>query len=384
MATRLHLPTWRKTVIRAMVRFLYGIPRRWRPRPRSAVSSDPQRILLLNAAHIGDVIVASSMLPVLRAAYPSAEIGFVTGSWARMVVAGNPDIAYIHCVDHWWANRSSDSFPQKVRRYLGTRRAALWKIRKLKYDVALCAYGHFPDMLDLAAACEIPVRIGFTDSLFASLATHLVELPKNPLIHQSARLAELLRALPIAPELFALRRSMLPPSSQAVVAETADLLQGLGVRGPYRVVHMGSGDIVREFPYAFWREFAEMMFARHTLVFTGRGEREEQNILSVIRGIPNCINACNRLGWEHYVAAVRQAEVVYGVESMAGHVAAAVGTKCIVVYGGAAGVARWRPHGEESIVFTNHVPCAPCYRPLGCPGMACKNVRVQDVVGLGY
>jgi heptosyltransferase-2 len=152
----------------------------------------------------------------------------------------------------------------------------------------------------------------------------------------------------------------------------------------YRIVHMGSGEVRRELPIAFWRELAERLSGVRALVFTGLGERESRNIAAATVGLSNCMNACGQLSWGGFVAAVRHAQVVYGVESMAGHVASAVGTKCVVAYAGMAGVAQLRPEGPDAVVFTNHVPCAPCHRPSGCEAMNCtRNFTPADLIRFG-
>lgn len=345
----------------------------------------PRRILLMNGFHIGDIVIATSVLPILRGAFPIAEIGFLTGSWSQMVVKDHPDLKYTHCIDHWKLNRGGSSTYQKVLQYRRSRHKALKEIRALRYDIAISLFTNFPDFLDLSWAAKIPVRIGFRRSIFSSLATDLVDEPDSPFVHQGVRLAETLRALPIDPIHFQLRQSTLPPSNNSSIQEVCALLRVARLEGVrYRVVHMGSGAPLREFPRSFWREVAEKLSLDHLLLFTGRGEQEEERTLNVIQGLGNCVNACNRLTWDGFVAAVRFAEVLYGVESMAGHVAGAVGTKCVVLYGGTAGVARWRPEGKDSIVLTNHVPCAPCLQPLGCAAMTCmQGVCPDDLVRLG-
>jgi ADP-heptose:LPS heptosyltransferase len=242
----------------------------------------------------------------------------------------------------------------------------------------------FPDFLELAWAARIPARIGFRQSFFYQLATDLVDEPDNPFVHQGARLAAALRALPIDAAHFELRHSTLPPSDAASIVEVCTLL---GVRriedARYRIIHMGSTSVLREFPVSFWRELAEKLAPEHLLLFTGYGTREEANIATAIGGLDKCINACGRLTWNGFVAAVRHAEMLYGVESMAGHVAGAVGTPCEVVYAGATGVGRWRPEGKDSVVFTNHLPCAPCYLPLGCSAMTCmQEISPDDLIRL--
>lgn len=375
-----------KAALKALVPIFYGAVFRNNRNDALKWETGPKRILLLNGAHIGDIVIATSLIPILRSAFPSAEIGFATGSWAQMVVKNHPGLAYTHTVDHWVQNRAASSLREKMLQYRATRRVALREIRELDYDVAISLFNHFPDFIDLAWDAKIPVRIGFQRSLLSSLATATVDEPESFFVHQGEHMAELLRALPIDPAHFQLRQSTLAPSNTSSIQEVCSLLQVPGLEDVrYRIIHMGSGDVRREFPASFWRELSEKLSPEHTLFFTGRGPREEANIATVIRGLGNCVNACDRLTWDGFVAAVRYAEVLYGVESMAGHVAGAVGTKCVVVYGGIAGVARWRPEGKECIVITNHVPCAPCYLPQGCAAMTCmQGICPDDLVHLGH
>jgi ADP-heptose:LPS heptosyltransferase len=321
----------------------------------------------MNGAHIGDIIIATSVLPILRSAYPDAEIGFVVGSWAEMVVGNHPEVAHTHVVDHWRLNRGGVSLLGKVLQFRRTRRVALKEIRQIKYDVAISIYPRFfPDFLDLSCEANIPVRIGFKENLFSNLATALVDVPESPFVHMGSVLAEPLHALGIDPTHFRFRKSSLAPSDPVSIREVCSVFQVPNLVGlTYRVIHMGTAAIQRELPLSFWREVAEKLSREHVLLFTGRGAHEYDNICKVTEGLSHCFNACDRLTWRGFVAAVQCAEVLYGVESMAGHVAGAVGTRCIVVYAGVGGVAQWRPEGKDSVAFTNHLPCAPCRLPLG-------------------
>ena len=373
-----------RKALKALVSLLYGGFLLNSGKGAAAEMRNPKRILLLHGAHIGDVVIATSLLPILRSAYPSAQIGFVTASWSQAVVKGHPALTYTHCIDHWRMNRADSSLLKKILQYRRTRRAALREIRELNYDVAISLFRYFSDLLDVTWAARIPVRIGFRRSIFSSLATDLVDELESPFLHQGALLAELLHVLPIDPAHFQLRHSTLPESDASSIQEVCSLLNVSHLQDVrYRIIHMGTGAACREFPISFWRELAEKLSETHTLLFTGRGKRENEKIAETIFGLRNCVNACDRLTWAGFVAAVRFAEVLYGVESMAGHVAGAVGTRCVVVYGGTAGVARWRPEGKDSIVFTNHVPCAPCLRPQGCAEMTCtQGTSPDDLVRL--
>ena len=182
---------------KGLVGAVYGVVFRKRSMTNARNMPPPLRILLLNGAHIGDVVIATSIIPILRSAYPSAELGMLTGSWSHIVVSNHPELTYTHCVDHWRLNRANITIYGKLLRYIKTRRTALKELKQVRYDVAISTFGHFPDFLDLAWTARIPVRIGYEKSIFSSLATDLVEDKENPFIHQSARVAELLGALPV-------------------------------------------------------------------------------------------------------------------------------------------------------------------------------------------
>jgi ADP-heptose:LPS heptosyltransferase len=344
---------------------------------------EPRRILVLNGAHIGDSVISTSIIPILRSAYPSAEIGFVVGSWSSMVIAHHPDIAFVHQVDHWWLNRSDTSWIRKLRHFRRTYKIALGEIRDTGYDLALCIFPYFlPDYMDLAWRAGIPIRLGFTNSVFASLATSLTDLPASPFLHQGALQAEVLRPLSIDKRHTEKRKSSLPESAEDAMREASRLLRVADIRAAkYCIVHMGAGALNREMPTGFWRDVAANLSKSQSLLFTGRGSRESANIIRATDGLENCINACDKLSWDGFVAAVRYADALYGVESMAGHVAAAVDTPSIVVYSGVAGVARWRPEGKLCTVFTNHIACAPCGNMQGCKAMTClKDIMPIDVL----
>jgi len=381
----------KRTILATVRRIMCGVAplvykmMSWGRNRTKAEAATPKRILLLNGAHIGDIVISTSILPVLRSAFPSAQIGFATGSWSLMVVQNHPEIAFTHCIDHWWLNRQPESLFRKIRHYNKTRRVAIQQIRDVHYDLALCLYPHFQaDLLDVAWHAGIPKRIAFRHSLRAALATDLVQIPESPFIHQGAIQAELLRPLYLNECNLLRRRSVLLESTDKALGEVCNLLGVADIQDArYRIIHMGSGDQKRELTPEFWREIALYLSKSHVVVFTGRGKRESANIETAIAGIENCVNACDRLSWEGFVAAVRYAESLYGVESMAGHVAAAVGTLCKVVYTGIGGVAKWRPESDLCTVFSNHLACAPCNWVQECSHMSClRTVKPDELIGI--
>ena len=152
--------------------------------------------------------------------------------------------------------------------------------------------------------------------------------------------------------------------------------------GQFIVVHMSSGSPLREWPAAKWRELAEhLTIDGHGLVFTGSGQEQARAIADVTRDLPGCTNLCDRLEWPEFVHVVACAELLVSVETVAAHVAAAVGTPSVAIWTGIGRLSHWRPLGGECTVLMNQVPCAPCFRSRGCQAMSCvRDVSVGAVL----
>lgn len=343
----------------------------------------PKRILLINGAHLGDVIISTSVLPVLRSAFPDVEIGFAAGSWAHEVIEDHPEIEFTHRIDDWRRIRTRVSIWQKWKECRRTRAQFLREIRDLQYDWAIALYWR-PDFFDLVWRAGIPVRAAYRQRIEAFLATHLAPSRQYDFfVPEGARHEGLLRALGIEERHIRMRKGCLAPSDQGALSEVKTLFPGQNACLPdFCIVHMGAGSSVREMATSFWREVTKSLSLRKVVVFTGQSERENTNIRTVMEGMSNCINACGSLSWKGFVAALRHASEVYSVDTAAAHAAAAVGTPTTVVSTGINGTGRWHPEGAKVTVWTNHVFCSPCFRSNGCRQMEClTGIRPDEVVG---
>ena len=341
----------------------------------------PRRILILHPGHIGDIVIATALIDPLRSKFPSAEIGFVVGSWSAAVLKDVEGVSAIHTLDHWRLNRGSLGLLAKWKHYQRMRRQLVRELRIREYDVAISILNVDPDLLDVSWAAGIPVRIGFRHSQLASLATHTVEDDTSAFLHQAQRQARTLLPLGIEPLDHTELHSRLAPDSDAARVEVQRVLGESGPeQSPYKVIHVGCGSELKEMPEAFWRVIAEHLSQTGRVVFTGRGPREQAMIGAVMEGLENCVDACDRLSWSGFVAMMRGAEAVYAVDSMAGHVAAAADRVTVTACPGTHGVARWRPMGPLATVFSRHVPCAPCGLLYGCAIKFCKEIDPHELI----
>lgn len=335
----------------------------------------PRRVLLSVGGHLGDAVIASSVLPLLRAVWPETEIGLLVGSWSRMVLQGHPAVSRVHVLDHWKLDRSGAGPLERLRRYAATRRQALREIREAGYDVAVETYPFFPNAIPLLRQAGIPVLAGYTSGGFGALLTHPLPWTDSDR-HVAEHHRDLLRALDPRFTRPAELRSSLPewPAASSLPAGLAP--------GGYLVLHMGAGLALKEWPREKWSALVERLLAEgHTLVFTGKGEGQGEEADRVIAGRERCHNLCDRLGWGDFVRTLAEARGVVTVDSVAGHLAAAADTPTVVLTSGMNRVAQWRPLGDAALPVSHPVPCAPCHRSRGCPEMTCvRGISVEEVL----
>ena len=342
-------------------------------------------ILLSNCAHLGDVLITTSLLPVLRKAFPEARLGMLVGSWSLPGISGNPFLDRIHVADHWRGNRSPTSFRARWKQWRETSGNAVREIREIGYEVAVDVYSYFPNLIPVLWRAGVEFRIGYDSGGFGPLLTHPVPFRQRGL-HESQYQAELLKLFGLPEEAFREQRMVLPATSQQAEEEVRALFPVRMEGAPYRILHMGTGGSpLRHWPEENWRVLATTLSGegKH-LLFTGLGKKEGDLVERVSAGLPLCINACDRLSFGGFLAAIRGAELLYAVETVAGHIAAAAGTPCVSMYSGIHDFRRWRPDGKDCALLMSPVPCAPCYDKRGCTGMECiRNVTPDEVIRNG-
>lgn len=329
----------------------------------------PNRILIANAGHLGDLIMTSAILPVLRSAFPTVEIGVLTGSWGRPSVDRHPEVAWVHEFDHLLLNRSGDSRRDKLMRHFRTRRCAYREIRAVGYDVAIDVRFNPGNYLQFLRKCRIPARIGYTSGGSGPFSTHAIDMDERHL-HVTSRFFNLLAPLGVRDSARDLMRTSMPP-----IPEGERLLEG-----PYAVLHPGTYDVFKQWPTESWRLLAKRLNSEGiALALTGTGEEQKRLAEEIRLAVPSAVNLVGALGWWDYVRAIEQAQLVVCVDTVAQHIAAAVGTPVVALMPGMIGY-QWSPFGSRAAGLTDALDCVPCHLSSGCAGMECiRNLDAQRV-----
>lgn len=344
----------------------------------------PRRLLLAVGGHLGDAVIATSTLPLLRRALPDVNIGMLVPAWSRVVVSGHRELRWLHTVEPWKPNRSPDLGAVKWVRAVRGWRSALSEVRGVRYDVAIDLYPYFPNSIPLLRAAGIPVRVGYASGGFGGWLTHAVEWSDR-----AQHVADYHRALVggVIGEIAGFGvdlRYDLPEVPCEERQAAAQRLRTAGVTpGEHVVLHMGAGSELKAWPFERWRTLAaELVASGRRVVLTGAGDEEARQCEQLRRSVPDAVDLCDQLGWGCFRAVVESAALVVSLDSVASHLAAAADVPCVSIMTGMPNPAHWRPLSARARLVTHAVPCAPCYQSRGCAAMSCiREVTVGEVLG---
>jgi heptosyltransferase III len=121
----------------------------------------PARLLLIQRDNIGDLVLSTPFIRLLRARFPNARIDALVNSYNAPVLGRNPHIDAVVTYVKWKHRPERQSLLQ----YCREAAQMCYELRKVKYDVAfLLNRGYQWSALRLALASGAQNVAGFTDS----------------------------------------------------------------------------------------------------------------------------------------------------------------------------------------------------------------------------
>jgi heptosyltransferase-2 len=293
------------------------------------------KILISNVAYVGDLILSSSVLPALKSAFPRCKIGFLIGSWAKEILENHTLIDWIHFHDALVFNRKPIPKRLKKQQDYETEKTALREIKKIKYDLALDLHSYYAEnSAKFLWETEIPIRVGYwcsPQSFFYNrqLFWNCVEY------HMLENHQMFLRQIGIDEKHLNLFRPCLTYHQETKNPQLPE---------KYLVLHVGTGEATREWELKEWKKLAKRLdHLNIPLIFLGKGARERKNIEFVTSHLKNALNFCDKLSLKECSETIKNAKLLIGLESMAGHLAAYHGTPALLIYLGNNAI-NWRPY----------------------------------------
>jgi heptosyltransferase-3 len=318
---------------------------------------DCGRALVVKLRHHGDVLLAAPVLALLKARAPQLEVDALVYDDTLPMLEGHPALSQLYFVGRRWRSLSP-------MRRLTLERHLYSTLRARRYDLLVHLSEH-PRGAWLArllrprysVAPARPDRGAFWRKSF----THLYPMVGGGRRHQVELNLDALRRIGLQPGL-AERRVHFVPGAEAE-RSIAELVQDV----PFVHMHPASRWKFKCWPAERNAELIDRLAAEgHNVVLTSAPDEVPfiAEILEKAKSKP--VSLAGQISIKQLGALTARARLFVGVDSMPMHLAAAMGTPTIALFG-PSGENEWGPWNVERRVITTTHTCRPCGYD-GCGG----------------
>jgi heptosyltransferase-3 len=309
------------------------------------------RALVVKLRHHGDVLLAAPVLSVLKA--KGLEVDALVYDDTAPMLEGHPALAQLHVVGRKWRNTGFSR--------INFERELFGELRARRYDLLV----HLSEQprgawlaRTLGARYSVAPRIADRGRFWAQSFTHLY--PIAPRRHQVEVNLDALRRIGVQPD----------PSLRKVVFNPGDgAARRIASLVPERFVHLH--------PASRWRfkcwpaeknaELIERLAADgFPVVITAAPDPAEVSFANEILKKTKAVNLAGQLSIKELGALTARAALFVGVDSMPMHLAGAMGTPTVALFG-PSGEDEWGPWGVPHRVVRSDHSCRPCGLD-GCGG----------------
>ncbi len=318
--------------------------------------------ILVNAlVNLGDVVLTTSAIALLKKAYPEAKVTMLVKPVVRQAVENNPVIDEVIVFDYKAKQNSLGKMLEMVK-----------DIKDRHFDLSISFDRKLRPAL-LGWLAGIPCRVGpskvFDDkpSKVTWLYTDVVKI-EHDLIHtlQSETYQTIVRKFTGITEHARPVFARITPEAEAKAAEligrlpAAEKKIALCVKGTFTL---------KTWPKEYFAQVVADLAKRYNASFFivgAPGDREYAD--EVIAAMDEPVrNFCGDTTLIDLAALIGKADLLITVDTGATHIAATTGVPMVTMYGCTL-PDRWYPQNDKAVVFTSREDCCPCsVRAEDCP-----------------
>jgi lipopolysaccharide heptosyltransferase II len=348
-------------------------------------------VVLIRPDHLGDLLFTTPAIRLLRQALPQARITYLIGPWSKAVIENNPNIDEIAlCPFPGFTRQKKQSIFEPYVVLLQYAK----QLRQEDFDLAIVLrFDHWWGAM-LAYLAGIPRRVGYDIAEVRPFLTDIVPcLPHRHEVEQNLGLVEQVSGL--KSQVSGLRSQVAGwPLEFYLTAEDEGLAEGYLARhgvgdGDLLVgVHPGAGAPVKLWRNEAWARAADTLAQRYGAKVILTGSAEESTLCRAIAGqmTTKPIVAAGETSLGELAAIMARCQLVLGVDSGPLHLAVAMGTPTVHLFGPVDSRA-FGPWGDPArhIVVTSELDCIPCNRLDYAPAelyqhLCVRNITVEQVL----
>lgn len=350
-----------------------------------------KRILLVRTDRLGDVILTTPAIKVLRNSFPDAYLAMMVRPYTELVVKGNPYLNEVIVYDKYGRHRSmiaSIGFAMELRRK--------------NFD--LCIVFHPTNRTHIITyLAGIPRRIGYDENFSFLLTDRIKNTKPEGRKHELDYNLDMLKLLGIE----AKERQLYLPVDNEATKFIDQLLKESEIEKNDRVItiHPGASCPSKIWPSERFAKLADRLIQSYRVtpalsksglaearkggvkivVIGGEGQRDTFSVNSVKKFmLEEALFLSGSLNVPRLAALLKRSSLFVSNDSGPVHVAVAVKTPVVAIFGRnqpGLNPTRWGPLGSKDIVLHKDVGCSGVCLAHNCKrGFEClKAISVEDV-----
>lgn len=303
-------------------------------------------VLVVRLRSIGDTVLATPSLIALRRFLPDAKIDILLEDWVAPLIEGHEAIDEVI----------------SVGKGLKERAAVVRRLRRGRYDVVFNLHGGTTSTF-LTLLSGAKHRVGYGNYQYSFLYNHLLSSSSafwgKEFTHSAEQQLALLGSVGVPVE-------DRPASALTVTEKALETIEGKTDPAPFALIHPAAAFATKQWDAENFARIAEYLAARglKRIAVATKKERSVLEKLKTESRVP--ITIFDDLSLPEIVALTSKASLFIGNDSGIAHIAAAVNTPSVVVFG-SSNRNHWGPwtKGPAEMVFEKF-DCQPC------PGYVCE------------
>ena len=297
------------------------------------------KVLIIQTAFIGDVILSTPIIEKIHQYYPNAQIDFLLRKGNEALLVDHP---YIHELLIW--DKRAGKYKDLIR--------VLGIIRKNRYDLVVNLQ-RFGSTGLLTALSKAKQTIGFDKNPFSFLFSHKVPHKIGEGMHEVKRNLQLISKITdseiIPPKLY-------PPAKDYEVADEYKAI-------PYICIAPTSVWFTKQFPIGKWIALIDTIPFKERIYLLGApSDTDACESIKTSTTHPNVINLAGKLTLLQSAALMKNAVLNYVNDSAPLHLASAVNANTCVVFCSTVPAFGFYPlaNFSEIVEIATPLSCRPC------------------------
>jgi heptosyltransferase III len=342
---------------------------------RSSVDfSAISRVLIVHLRQFGDVLLTSPMFSALKKHAPHVEVDALVYDHTAEMLTLHPAIAEVHRV-----MRRRKDLPFAAR--FGAELRLQRRLRARRYDMLINVAAHpsafWLQWLLRPRYSVAPQKGGRYDRLWSKNFTHVFKYAPNRRRHQIELNLDALRIVGVFPGEDE-RALVLVPGEDAERSVKSRLNAAGLSPGGFVIVHAPSNLRYKCMPPERTARLIEQLVREgERVVLTGSSSEFDVALMRAVRAACSAaaVDFSGQLSMKELAALTRQAKLVIAVDSAPMHIAAAMQTPVVGIFGPSI-EAMWGPwRVPHRVVSSDRHPCRPCNQ-WGCAGSGVSDCLV--------